>query len=205
MRHAVCAVAAFVVGIYGVGVAAQELMVPEVFTIVFETDIMLDGKLQDVVVNVTKGFAPLGAEQIYKLVKDGFYDGACIFRVVPDFVVQFGLAADPRMTEKWAIPILDDPIEVSNEESTITFAAAGPDTRTTQLFINLKDNKELDAQNFAPIGQVIKGMDAIRLAYNPTPGKPGGVDQYQYATKGNAWLKSKVPRINQITRAFIRD
>eukprot|EP01064_Diplonema_japonicum_P021350 TRINITY_DN30884_c0_g1_i1.p1 TRINITY_DN30884_c0_g1~~TRINITY_DN30884_c0_g1_i1.p1 ORF type:complete len:220 (+),score=45.41 TRINITY_DN30884_c0_g1_i1:38-697(+) len=181
------------------------IYVPDRYVVVMETDILLDGRLQDVVINVTKSFAPLGAEQLYKLVKEGFYNEACFFRVVPDFVVQFGLAADPDLTEKWAVPILDDPIEVSNEESTVTFAASGPDSRTTQIFVNLRDNKELDTQYYAPFGQVIKGMDAIRSAYNPTPGKSGGVDQYMYATRGNTWLKSKVPRINQIVRAYITE
>eukprot|EP01059_Diplonema_ambulator_P011967 TRINITY_DN2202_c0_g2_i1.p1 TRINITY_DN2202_c0_g2~~TRINITY_DN2202_c0_g2_i1.p1 ORF type:complete len:234 (+),score=42.82 TRINITY_DN2202_c0_g2_i1:51-752(+) len=181
------------------------IAIPEQFQAVFETDILMDGKLQDVVINVTSAFAPLGAEQFYKLLKDGFYDGACFFRVVPDFVIQFGIAADPEMTRKWAVPIVDDPVEVSNEEGTIAFATAGPDTRTTQLFVNYIDNKSLDAQGFAPFGQVVQGLEALRLAYNPTPGKPGGVDQQQYELKGNAWLKPKVPKINQIVRAFVRE
>eukprot|EP01064_Diplonema_japonicum_P037312 TRINITY_DN8698_c0_g1_i1.p1 TRINITY_DN8698_c0_g1~~TRINITY_DN8698_c0_g1_i1.p1 ORF type:complete len:241 (+),score=59.87 TRINITY_DN8698_c0_g1_i1:599-1321(+) len=179
------------------------IAIPEQFQAVFETDILMDGKMQNFVVNVTSAFAPMGAEQFYKLMKDEFYNGACFFRVVPDFVIQFGIGADPEMTKKWSVPILDDPVEVSNEEGTIAFATAGPDTRTTQLFVNYADNKALDAQGFAPIGQVVHGLDALRLAYNPTPGKPGGADQQQYEMKGNAWLKPKVPKINQIVRAYI--
>eukprot|EP01061_Rhynchopus_euleeides_P003601 TRINITY_DN12876_c0_g1_i1.p1 TRINITY_DN12876_c0_g1~~TRINITY_DN12876_c0_g1_i1.p1 ORF type:complete len:240 (+),score=89.62 TRINITY_DN12876_c0_g1_i1:64-720(+) len=185
--------------------AAPSVAIPDVFQVVLETDILHDGKLQDVVLNITSAFAPLGTEQLYKLVKDKFYDGAAFFRVVPDFVIQWGIAGDPAMTSKWAVPILDDPVEVSNEEGTITFATAGPDTRTTQLFVNYQDNKQLDNQGFAPIGQVVQGMDALRACYNPTPGKAGGVDQLRYEKGGNAWLKSKVPKINSITRAFIRE
>ncbi|KAJ9455276.1 Peptidyl-prolyl cis-trans isomerase [Diplonema papillatum] len=180
------------------------LVIPEEYTVVLETDIILEGKLQDIVIHVTTSFAPLGAEQFYKLVLDGFYNGAAFFRIVPNFVVQFGIAADPAMTERWSVPINDDPVEISNEETTITFATSGANTRTTQLFVNMADNKLLDQQNFAPFGQVIQGMDALRAAYNPTPGKSGGVDQALYEERGNAWIKTKIPRINSIVRAYIQ-
>ena len=194
-----------VVAVMEEAAAVPNIFIPDVYQVVMETDILVDGRLQDIVLNITSAFAPLGTEQLYKAVKDHFYDGSAFFRVVPDFVIQFGIAAEPAMTQKWSVPILDDPVEVSNEEGTITFATAGPDTRTTQLFINYQDNKQLDLQGFAPLGQVVQGMEALKAAYNPTPGKPGGVDQLKYEKSGNVWLKSKVPKINTITRAYIRE
>eukprot|EP01060_Flectonema_neradi_P011931 TRINITY_DN18874_c0_g1_i1.p1 TRINITY_DN18874_c0_g1~~TRINITY_DN18874_c0_g1_i1.p1 ORF type:complete len:232 (+),score=53.77 TRINITY_DN18874_c0_g1_i1:62-697(+) len=194
-----------------IGFGQEEMMadegtiaIPEEYTVVFETDILVDGRMTPIEVNITSQFAPLGAEQLYKMVKDGVYQDACFFRVVPDFVLQFGIAADPAMNERWSTPIIDDPVEISNTEGTVAFASAGPDTRTTQLFINYQDNKALDMQGFAPMGQVVSGMDAARAVYNPSPGKPGGVDQQQYERKGNSWLKTKIPKINCITKCYIK-
>eukprot|EP00659_Diplonema_papillatum_P007530 gene7530-11536_t len=127
------------------------MKIPDKFQIVYETDVVINGQLGDVVINVTSSLAPLGAEQLYKLMKINFYDGSCFYRVVPEFIVQWGVAADPVLTKDWSVPIIDDPVEVSNEEGTFVFASAGRDSRTTHLFVNLVNNPHLDSQNFAPL------------------------------------------------------
>ena len=103
-------------------------------------------------VKVTHANAPLGADHFRKLVEDKFYDAAAFFRVVPGFVVQFGIAGIPAENKKWKKMIRDDPVVASNTAATIVYATSGPDTRTTQLFVNYGDNKRLDAMGFAPFG-----------------------------------------------------
>ena len=134
---------------------------------------------------------------------DKFYDEAAFFRVVPGFVVQFGIAGDPAETQKWSTPIKDDPVVASNTVGTIVYATAGPNTRTGQLFINYANNTSLDHQGFAPFGVVVSGMETAVKIFNPTPGSSGGIDQGQYTSKGNAWLKGKYPKANFITKATI--
>jgi Peptidyl-prolyl cis-trans isomerase (rotamase) - cyclophilin family len=119
------------------------------------------------VVDVNASWAPLGAERFRSLVEAGFYNGAKFFRVVPGFVVQFGLPADPQAARgipAQAIP--DDPVASSNVKGAITFATAGPNTRTTQVFINLTDNERLDSMGFAPFGAVVEGMDVVEQLYS---------------------------------------
>ena len=116
----------------------------------------------------------------------------------PDFVVQFGLASDPEETSKWGDSILDDPVTQSNVKGTITYATGGPNTRTTQLFINLQDNSSLDRQGFAPFGKVVSGMDVLTAIYNPTPGASGGADQGAYEAYGNEWILKTYPDIDMI-------
>ena len=106
--------------------------------------------------------APIGADRFYELVKSDFFSGARFFRAVQGFMVQFGISGDPQATARWkSSRISDDPVKQSNLKGRITFATAGPDTRTTQLFINLADNARLDASGFAPFGQVVSGMDVV--------------------------------------------
>ena len=110
----------------------------------------------DVVIRDHRAWAPRGADRFYNLVKNGFYDGQRLFRVVPDFVVQFGIGNDPAVSAAWTnATIPDDRVTQHNTRGTVTFATAGPDTRTTQVFINLADNSQLDGQGFAPFGQVV--------------------------------------------------
>lgn len=118
--------------------------------------------------------------------------------MVPSFVVQFGIAGTPAENVKWKAAIKDDPVVASNKVGTLTYATAGPNTRTSQLFINLADNTNLDSQGFAPFGRVIKGLDVVRAITNPTPSSSGGVDQHAYETQGNAWIKAAYPNINSI-------
>src|SRR5580658_42589 len=114
-----------------------------------------------VVVEVTRANAPNGADRFYNLVKAKYYDGARFFRVIPGFMAQFGLAADPAVTKVWDLKIPDDPVKTSNVRGTITFATAGPNTRTTQLFINYGANGQLDGLGFAPFGKVVSGMEFV--------------------------------------------
>lgn len=154
-------------------------------------------------VEVHRDWAPNGADRFYELVKDGFYDGNRFFRVVPNFVVQWGIADDPAVQAKWrdkTIP--DDPVVQSNKTGTITFAKTGsPNSRTTQLFINLKDNPGLDGQGFAPFGQVINGLNVVESLYSGYGEMP---DQNQIQTQGNAYLQSQFPMLDYIETAKIQ-
>ena len=107
------------------------------------------------------------------------------------------------MNKKWNETLKDDPVIASNIAGTISYATAGPDTRTTQLFINLADNARLDKMGFAPFGAVVSGMDVVSRIFNPTPNSSSGVDQGMYETKGNAWIRRKYPQINFITKAEV--
>jgi peptidyl-prolyl cis-trans isomerase A (cyclophilin A) len=120
-------------------------------------------------------------------------------------VIQFGIASEPEETSKWdELRILDDPVSISNTIGTISFATAGPDTRTTQLFINLNDNSRLDALGFTPIGKVIQGMDILQqFIYNPTPNDSSGLDQQSYTSLGNDWILQYNPNVDLILNASL--
>lgn len=153
------------------------------------------------VVQVTRAWAPQGADRLYHLVRHGFYDGTRFFRVLPGFVAQFGISGDPTVTAAWrTAAISDDPVKQHNLRGTLTFATAGPDTRTTQLFINLADNTGLDAQGFAPVGRVVEGMDAVDRIYSGYGQTP---DQGRIQMQGNSYLAAAFPRLDSIARATI--
>mmetsp|Transcript_13243 Transcript_13243/g.31007 ORF Transcript_13243/g.31007 Transcript_13243/m.31007 type:complete len:223 (+) Transcript_13243:192-860(+) len=174
---------------------AQE-QAPESFLVEMETDVDGGGK---VVLNVTRAWAPIGVDHFYKLVRNDFYTANAFFRVVPDFVVQFGINGDPTINAEWSSDeILDDPVVVSNTVGTVTYATAGPDTRTTQLFINLADNSQLDSQGFAPFATVVEGMDVVQAIYNPTPNDSNGINQDEYSKLGNDWLTKRYPDTNML-------
>lgn len=154
-----------------------------------------------VIIEVKREDAPLGAHRFYELVRDGFFDGARFFRVVPNFVVQFGLAADPAKTKKWDTRIKDDPVLKTNKTGAVVFATAGPGTRTTQIFINLRSNPGLDSQGFAPFGQVIEGMDVVSRLTAEYGERP---DQGQITAHGNAYLTSQFPNLDYIKKATIQ-
>ena len=159
----------------------------------------LDTTRGPVVVEVTRANAPLGADRFYDLVQAKFFDEARFFRVVPGFVVQFGMAGDPQVNAKWDKPIQDDPVLVSNTRGTLTFAAEDtPNTRTTQMFINLGDNRRLDARRFAVLGSVVSGMDNIDRIYSGYGQRP---DQSLIEKSGNAYLKSEFPSLDYIKTA----
>src|SRR3989441_12100382 len=128
------------------------------------------------VVEVHRDWAPNGADRFYNLVKNGFYDDVRFFRVVSGFMVQFGINADPKISAPWRMAtIKDDPVKQSNKRGTITFATSGPDSRTSQVFINFVDNSRLDSQGFAPFGQVTSGMNVVDALYSGfAEGVPSG-------------------------------
>jgi cyclophilin family peptidyl-prolyl cis-trans isomerase len=151
-------------------------------------------------VEVTRAWAPLGADRLYNLVRNGFFDGGRFFRVLPGFVVQFGLPADPAVAAKWrTATIPDDPVVQHNTRGTLTFATGGPATRTTQLFINYADNMQLDAMGFSPMGRVVEGMDAVDRIYAGYGERP---DQAMIQMRGNAYL-AQFPRLDSIAHATI--
>jgi len=153
------------------------------------------------VVEVHRDWAPLGADRFYNLVRYGYFTNASFFRVVPGFVVQFGLSANPAINQVWKTAnIQDDPMVQSNKRGYLVFATAGPNTRTTQLFINYADNGRLDAMGFAPFGMVIQGMDVVDKIY---PGYGESPQQDLITNQGDAYLKANFPKMDKITLARI--
>ena len=163
---------------------------PDSFRVAFETT---RGRF---VVQVWRAWAPKGADRFHDLVAEGFFDGNAFFRVVPEFIAQFGANDDKALNELWdAKPIRDDPVTQANEHGTLVFAAAGPDSRSHQLFVNLGDNKNLDKQGFAPIGRVVEGQsiaDAIYSGYGESP------SYHLLATLGNSYLRRMFPKLDYI-------
>ena len=168
----------------------------------------LDTSKGPVAIEVRRDWAPRGADHFYALVKTGFYDGNRFFRVVRNFVVRFGISGDPQLNRLWANASQpDDPVKQSNVKGTLTYAQLGPNSRSTQLFINLKDNKALDKQGFAPIGKVISGMDTVeRLysSYGEMAPRGQGPDPSQIEVRGNAYLEDHFARLDYINKATIR-
>ncbi len=153
------------------------------------------------VVAVQRAWAPRGADRFYNLVRSGFFDDAGFFRVVPNFVVQFGLNGDPTVNTAWeSARIPDDPVKQTNARGRLTFATAGPGTRTTQLFINLRDNARLDQMGFAPFAEVTSGMDVVDAIYAGYRELP---DQGRIRLEGNAYLKSEFPRLDFVKKADV--
>ena len=155
-----------------------------------------------VVVTVHRDWAPNGADRFYNLVKNGFYDDARFFRVVPNFMVQFGMNANPAVTQVWrSTTLVDDPVKQSNKRGYITFANTGqPNSRGTQVFINFKDNAFLDSQRFAPFGEVTQGMDIVDKINDEYREKP---DQGSITSSGNAYLTKAFPNLDYIKSATI--
>lgn len=147
-------------------------------------------------VEVTRDWAPRGAERFLELLRAGAFDRAAFFRVVPGFVVQFGIPADPKVAAAWRdAKIPDDPVKTSNTAGTLTFATSGPNSRTSQLFLNFKDNPRLDGMGFAPIGKVVEGMevvDSLNAEYREQP------DQGRIQAEGEAYLLREFPRLDVI-------
>jgi len=159
------------------------------------------------VVEVQRDWAPLGADRFYNLVRSGYYDDVRFFRVVSGFMAQFGIHGDPQVSTAWRDQrIPDDPVRASNTRGMVSFATAGPGTRTTQLFINYGDNARLDGMGFAPFGRVVDGMDVVdRLyaAYGEGAPRGRGPDQGRLQAEGNVYLGRDFPRMDYIKRATI--
>jgi peptidyl-prolyl cis-trans isomerase A (cyclophilin A) len=167
---------------------------PDSFRVVFETS------RGPFVVQVSHEWAPRGADRFYDLVQQHFFDDTRFFRVVPGFVVQFGLSGDPKKNEPWDKRIPDDSVRQTNARGTIVFATQGPNTRSHQLFINLADNARLDGMGFAPIGRVIEGMNVVDSLYSEYGESP---DQQFIQTLGNGYLDRTFPKLDRIKTARV--
>jgi peptidyl-prolyl cis-trans isomerase A (cyclophilin A) len=169
---------------------------PETYQVKFETS------KGDFTVSVTRAWAPLGADRFYNLAKHHFFDNESFFRVLKGFVAQFGISAYPPVNAVWEkATIKDDPVIQSNKKYSLTFATAGPNTRTTQLFINLADNPRLDGMGFAPFGQVTDGMNVVDTLYaDYGEGAPGGSgpNQDELQKQGKPYLDKNFPKLDYI-------
>lgn len=181
--------------------ASVEERAPDVFRVRFDTN---QGPF---VIEARKDWAPRGADRFFELVKAGFYDEARFFRVLPKFVIQFGINKDPKVSELWSqLQIVDDPSKQSNTRGTVTFAKRGPNTRTTQIFINMADNTSLDGTGFPPFGKVVEGMEVVEKLY---PGygemspRGNGPDPIKIQAMGNEYLLRNFPRLDFIKTAHV--
>ncbi len=156
----------------------------------------------DFVVEVTRAWAPHGADRFYNLIKLGFYADIAFFRVVPDFVVQFGIHGNPEVAKAWKSATIKDDKKTkqSNLKGTVTFAKSGPDTRTTQLFVNFKDNAKLDSMGFPPVGKVIDGMQVVEAINKEYAEQP---DQAMIQASGNSYLRDIFPRLDYVKSAEV--
>jgi peptidyl-prolyl cis-trans isomerase A (cyclophilin A) len=174
---------------------------PATYRAVFETSA---GKF---VVEVHRDWAPRGADRFYELVKSGYFDGQRFFRVLSGFMAQFGIHGDPKVSAMWRDRrIADDPVHQSNTRGMVSFATAGPNTRTTQVFINYGDNSALDGQGFAPFGKVVEGMevvDHLYAQYGEGAPRGRGPDQGRIQGEGNAYLTGKFPKLDFVKHATI--
>jgi peptidyl-prolyl cis-trans isomerase A (cyclophilin A) len=174
---------------------------PDVYKVKFDTS---KGPF---VVEVHRDWAPNGADRFYNLVKNGFFDNDRFFRVVDGFMVQFGINGNPKLSSVWRdANIKDDPVTQSNKRGMMTFATSGPNSRTTQVFINFNNNVGLDGQGFSPFGQVVSGMKVVDSLYNGYgEGAPrgSGPDQGRVQSEGNAYLNKDFPMLDYIKKATI--
>lgn len=182
--------------------ASLKEQAPATYKVKFDTSVGV------FVLQVTRAWAPLGADRFYNLVKNGFYDEARFFRAIPGFMVQFGINADPAISAAWrSARIGVDPVKQSNKAMYITFAmGASPDTRTTQVFINFQNNANLDPMGFAPFGEVIEGKDVVNKIYTGYgEGAPRGKgpEQGRVQAEGNAYLNKAFPKLDFIKKATI--
>jgi peptidyl-prolyl cis-trans isomerase A (cyclophilin A) len=174
---------------------------PDTFDVRFETS------RGPFVVRVARAWAPRGADRLYYLVRNGYYTEARFFRVLPRFAAQWGAAADPRINRVWETrTIPDDPVRRGNARGTVSFATAGPNTRTTQLFVNLVNNFRLDRLGFTPVGRVVEGMevvDSLYGGYGEGPPAGRGPDQDRIAAEGNAYLQRHFPKLDYVRTATV--
>jgi peptidyl-prolyl cis-trans isomerase A (cyclophilin A) len=174
---------------------------PETFRVRFETT------KGPVLIEVIREWAPRGADRFYNLVKLGFFDDTAFFRVIGGFMAQFGISGDPQVAALWKNAVIpDDPVRQSNQRGFLSFAMAGPNTRTTQLFINYTDNRRLDSMGFAPFGRVIQGMDVIDILfaeYGEGAPRGRGPSQNLIETRGNDYLRQGFAQLDYIQKATL--
>jgi peptidyl-prolyl cis-trans isomerase A (cyclophilin A) len=161
----------------------------------------------DFVIAVHRAWAPLGADRFYNLVRSGYYDGVRFFRVIPGFMAQFGIHGDTAVTSAWRERVIpDDQMRRSNQRGMVTFATAGAGTRTTQVFINYRDNSRLDGMGFAPFGQVVEGMavvDSLYGGYGEGAPNGRGPDQMRMHIEGEKYLARQFPKLDKIKTARV--
>jgi peptidyl-prolyl cis-trans isomerase A (cyclophilin A) len=167
----------------------------------------LDTSKGPVILECHRDWAPIGVDHFYTLVKLGYYDGDRFFRAVRSFV-QFGISGDPKTNQLWSTAfITDDLVKESNIRGAVSYAKDGPNRRSAQLFINLRDNKTLDKQSFAPIGKIVEGMDVVDTlysSYGEMPSRGGqGPDPSKIETEGNDYLANHFPRLDYIRKATL--
>ena len=181
--------------------AALKEQAPETFRADFDTS---KGRFT---IQVTRAWAPNGADRFYNLVKNGYYDDCRFFRVLDNFMAQVGLNGNPTIQSAWvAARIQDDAVKESNRREYVTFATAGPNTRTTQFFINFRNNSNLDNMGFSPFGRVVSGMDVVDKLYNGYgEGAPrgNGPNQGRIQAEGNVYLNKDFPNLDFIETATI--
>lgn len=181
--------------------AAKVEKTPDVFQAVFDTS------KGQVAIEVHRAWAPIGVDHFYSLIKTGYYNGNRFFRVTRSYV-QFGINGDPTTNGLWSTARLpDDAVKQSNVKGTLSFAHLGRNTRTTQLFFNMKNNKDLDKQGFAPLGKVVTGMDVVESlysAYGEIAPRGQGPDPSKIEVQGNTYLESRFPRLDYIKKATIQ-
>jgi peptidyl-prolyl cis-trans isomerase A (cyclophilin A) len=182
--------------------ALAKAKAPDLFRVKFTTT------KGDFVVEVSRDSAPLGADRFYNLVRIGFFTNVSFYRVVPGALIQFGAPPSPAVAKAWAVaPIHDDPVKLHNVAGAITFAMGGPNTRTTQLFINLQDNTGYDGMGFAPIGKVTEGMDLVKSLYSGygdmAEMQGHGPSQTRLAAEGKPYLDKDFPLLDSIKSATI--
>jgi peptidyl-prolyl cis-trans isomerase A (cyclophilin A) len=176
--------------------AALKAKAPDIFKAQFTTT------KGDFIVEVHRDWAPIGADRFYNLVKNGFYNDCSFFRVLPGFVAQFGMSPSPAVNKAWQnANIKDDQVKVGNKRGNLVFAAMQiPNSRTTQIFINFKDNSPLDAQGFAAFGTVIEGMDVVDRLYSGY-GDNSGPDHGLISSEGKPYLDKNFPKLDSIKTA----
>lgn len=182
--------------------ASLKAKAPDTYKVKFDTSVGV------FVIQVNREWAPLGADRFYNLVKAGFYDECRFFRAIPGFMVQFGINGDPAVSAVWRNARIGvDPVKQSNKRMYITYAMGGtPDTRTTQVFINFRNNGNLDSMGFAPFGEVVEGQDVvdkIYTGYGEGAPRGNGPEQGRVQTEGNAYLKKSFPKMDYIKKATV--
>ena len=166
----------------------------------------LDTTKGPIVIEVHRDWAPKGADRFYELVKEGYYEDVAFFRVIAGFMAQVGISGKPELNVQWrARPIQDDSVKASNTRGTVTFATSGPNSRTTQFFINFADNSRLDSMGFAPFGKVkdMAPVDAIYDGYGEGAPRGRGPSQGRIQSEGNAYLRESFPKLDYIKSAKI--
>jgi len=164
-----------------------------------------EGESNKFLMQTRPDWAPIGVQRFEEMTESNFWSGVRFFRVIDDFIAQFGISGDPSISKKFRkMPLKDDPVNKSNKRGTVSFATSGSNSRTTQLFINLKDNEYLDAYGFSPIGKIVKGMDVVDRIYSEygeSAPRGNGPIQGQIQSEGNVYLEKDFPKLSYIKKA----